>query len=101
VSVTPGASQVTVRLRMSNNKVRPLHFAAEGGDATYPKRYQVTFAGGASATGTNKVNVGTELVDSVSIVQSKGSLVVMVNSRGKPKMTMSGSGPEYVVTVTP
>lgn len=101
VAVSAGESEVVVRLTMSNTSVRPFHFAAEGVDPTYPKRYQISFRGGGSAYGRSTIPVGSPLVENVSIVQANGALAVLVNSKARPQMRFSGAGPEYVLTVTP
>jgi serine/threonine-protein kinase len=99
VSVAKG-SDVRITLTMSNASVRPLGFAMENASSTYPKQFSVNFRGGASGMGTSTIPVGHPLVDSITIVEKKGTLGIFANSKTSPRMSLDGKGPTYTIVVS-
>jgi cytoskeletal protein RodZ len=101
LDVTTSADEVRVTMKVKGGDVRPLHFASEKQSGDYAKQYQVVFRNVGSTLDRSTVQVGHPLVDSVATSMVSGSLVVQVNSRGKPRMRLEGDSSPFTVVVTP
>jgi len=101
LDVSTSPDEVRVTMQVTGGKIRPLHFASEKKSGAYSKQYQVVFRNVGSKLDIDTKRVGHPLVDSVATSMVNGSMVVQVNSKATPRMTLEGDGPEFTVVVTP